>query len=145
MNDVVLSRFGIFNDGLLDTIIKNFVTGNRNLNDARYSYPRVTAYETDKELVIKATVPGLTKDDVVVQWADDILSIKYAKQSDNIKNGKEYCLREIHESSFYRALTVSQDRYDIDKIIAKVENGMLYVTMPLKEPRVVTSKTISVE
>ena len=93
-------------------------------------YPKVNISNTDKDTIIEATIPGLTKDNVKVEWKDDILTIKNNISTDKKEKDRNYYVREIHKSSFSRSFNVPSKDYNVDEIVAKVENGMLIVNIP---------------
>jgi HSP20 family protein len=96
-------------------------------------YPKVNVYNTDKDTVIEATVPGLTKDNVSVEWKDNILTIHSKTESKEETSNRNYYLREIHQSSFSRSFEVDDTNYKVDSISAKVDNGILNITLPLQK------------
>lgn len=109
-------------------------------------YPRVNIYNTENDTIVEATVPGLTKDNVKVDWAEDILTISQKNVEKKEEQSKNYSLREIHQSSFSRSFTVKSDDYNIEQIEAKVENGILKIVVPFKnKQQQSTKKMITVE
>jgi HSP20 family protein len=104
------------------------------ITDSMSTYPKVNLIDSDSESVIEASVPGLTNDQVKVEYSNGMLTV--AGESVNETEGKDasYIFRELHKRAFSRTFPVSEDIYDVDKIEAKVENGMLRVVVPKKEP-----------
>jgi HSP20 family molecular chaperone IbpA len=119
------------------------------------TYPRINCYShPGEDIIIEATVPGLTKDDLKITCTNDEknnidISIKYNKITKSTEEKPPYYYtREIHQSGFSRSVGIS--RYfcqDINLITAKVENGLLTITVPYQEykkPNSV-SKVITIE
>jgi HSP20 family protein len=112
--------------GLVD-----FDIDNRFTNTLKKSgYPKVNIVENTDNTIIEATVPGLTKNDVVVDWKNNILTLSYKKCEKTESKDKNYIVREIHQSNFSRSFTVNKLDYKVDEVTAKVENGMLTIIIP---------------
>ncbi len=99
------------------------------------TYPKVNVSDEDKELVIEAEVPGLTKDQIKVELEGGVLRIKGEKKSEDEVNKRNYVHRELKHSSFCRSFQLG-DNVDVEKITSKFENGVLEITLPKKTPEV---------
>ena len=98
--------------------------------------PAMDVYtEGDKSLVAEVQVPGFTKDDIEVNVHDGVLEIKGEKhaktEEGKDKKDRNYMVRESHES-FYRSIALPRIA-DGDNVDAHFDNGVLKVTVPLKE------------
>jgi HSP20 family protein len=98
----------------------------------KYSYPRINIQSLDNEYSIEAAVPGLTKDNVQVDYANGILTISASSQNEKNENQNGYVLRELHKSSFSRSISIDPDRCDVEAIEAGVTDGLLTVKIPKK-------------
>ena len=101
--------------------------------EQRSSYPRVDIRETREAVVVDATVPGLHKEDVSIDYEDGHLKISAEKQS---PSADEFVHREIHRSAFSRWFSVDEDTYEVGKIDASLHNGILSITIPKKDEAV---------
>lgn len=93
--------------------------------------PALDVYETDEELVVKATVPGIKAGELDVTVSQDALVIK----SDAKEEGEEeehYLLRERRSGAFHRAVALPEG-LDTEKGEATFEDGVLTVTFPKTE------------
>ncbi len=91
--------------------------------------PEVDMYETNKEVVVKANLPGCEKKDVSVDVQDNILTIKGKKEENKEVKEKDFYQREQSFGSFQRS--VSLPKYaNIDKAKASCKNGVLEVKFP---------------
>ncbi len=88
------------------------------------------AYATDEEIVILASVPGATADDVNITFEEHTLIIEGEIQAplENV----DYVLRERPFGRFRRTLNVNTP-VDIDKAEAKFESGVLTLILPKAE------------
>jgi HSP20 family protein len=80
--------------------------------------------EDDKEIVVKAELPGFDEKEIDLQLAENMLTIKADKQE---KNDEEYGYR-----SFRRSLTLPFG-IDYNKIHATYRNGVLELHIPRAE------------
>ncbi len=94
----------------------------------------VEVSETDRQVEVKAALPGVKPEDVEVSVINDMLYIK-AEHREEQKEGDEkkgYHRRELRYGSYQRtiALPVSVEP---DKAEAHFRDGMLYLTLPKAE------------
>lgn len=90
--------------------------------------------EDDKNIVAEVQAPGFDKDDIDVHVRDGILEIrgeKHEKEEDKKDKKRSYVIRESN-ASFYRSIALPKGA-DADHVDAHFENGILRVTVPLKE------------
>ncbi len=91
-------------------------------------FPPIDVYERDGELWIYAELSGMTKEDISLQFEDNVLSI-----SGNITREEEDDLRAIrterYEGTFKRSIRASYP-VDVEKITAEMTNGLLTVSLP---------------
>lgn len=99
-----------------------------------YTAPAINVIENEKEYDVELAAPGLTKEDFQVHVDEDNnLVINMEKKTEN-KEGKKhgkYLRREFSYEKFQQMLTLPEDA-EADKIVAKVENGVLDVCIPKK-------------
>ena len=99
------------------------------------SYPRIDVYEGDSELIVEATVPGLTKEQVDVLYDDDteVLTVSTKSNKTSSRANNKYKWKEIHKSFSSRRVRLPKSQYDVGNIQAEVKDGMLTVKVPTKE------------
>lgn len=90
------------------------------------AYPKVDVRETDKQFILEAEIPGLTKEQVKVEVKEDTLVIRGEKREDKEKEGK-YNIKEIKRSSFLRSFTLPPELVDKNTVQAKFQDGVLEV------------------
>jgi HSP20 family protein len=96
-------------------------------------------YSTAEEIVITASVPGVTPENVEITFEGDVLTIKGELPAplENV----DYLLRERRYGAFSRSLTFNVP-VNSDAIEATFENGLLTIVAPKAEA--VKPKTIKV-
>ncbi len=85
----------------------------------------------DKELVVEAHLPHFEDKDVDVSIDRGTLEIRAEKHEQEEDKDKKYVVRES-SSSFYRRIKLPSHA-DEAKVEAKLEHGVLKVTIPFKE------------
>ena len=94
--------------------------------------PALDVYETDEELVVKATVPGLKAGGLDVTISQDALVIKGDAEEEDEEKEEHYLLRERRSGAFHRAVALPEG-LDTEKGEATFEDGVLTVTFPKTE------------
>ena len=102
------------------------------------AYP-VDIREDQNNLYVDAELPGFTKDDVTVTFEKGVLQIN-AERKPVEAEGQQH-LTERHYTRVARSLSLPTSVAD-DKIEARLENGVLHLTLPKREE--VKPRTISV-
>jgi HSP20 family molecular chaperone IbpA len=89
--------------------------------------PRVDIYETDKELVLYADVPGVRPDDVDLRYerGELLLHGRVRPQS----HSGHVLVEEYAEGDFYRVFQIHES-IDSARIEAECKNGVLTVHLP---------------
>jgi HSP20 family protein len=106
--------------------------------------PAVDIYETDNGIVLKAELPGISKDNVSVEVKDNILTLKGERPSDpNIKE-ENYYRRERCFGTFQRSFTLQQN-IQAGLIKAAFKDGVLKIEVPRPEEEKPKQVTVNVE
>jgi HSP20 family protein len=104
--------------------------------------PTVDLYQTDDNIVVRASLPGMKADDVQISINGDLLTIKGEFKEKQDKKEKSYHLREHRYGSFERTLSLPS-LVESDKAHADFEDGILTITLPKSEaikPKMITVK-----
>ena len=107
-----------------------------------WSVPAVDMYQTDDEVVLKASIPGFKAEDVQISVTGDILTLRGEMKQEEEKKDKAWYMREQRWGSFERSVALPTAVVS-DKAKAEFENGILTVTLPKAEE--VKPKTITVK
>ena len=116
----------------LDVLVKNFFDNDSVFNkpDNRSVKHPIDIYEDDNGLTFEVACTGLNKSDVDITIEGDVLKIAYDKD-DNLKVGeKQFYHSGIKRSSFNFGWKIAR-RFELAKADAKMENGLLSITIPL--------------
>ena len=120
-----------FNDGLMPS-------GRSLLRDTF----KIDIQETDKEYCIEAELPGVKKEEIDLNVENDNLCISVNRAEESNDDSKDYIHRERRYASMSRRVRLANA--SLDKIKAKLDNGILTVTIP-KDEKANTSRKVAIE
>ena len=92
---------------------------------------RADVKETDKEYVVEAELPGVNKDDIVIELNDDVLTLGVDVKSDKNEEDNGYIYKERQTGSYRRSFHVQNIKNE--GITASYKDGLLVVTLPKAE------------
>ena len=131
----------------MDEMLRGFRTGlpvPRDLTASLADFtPAVDIVEKDREYLVKAQLPGVTKEDVKVELLNGVLTLtgerKYQKEEKNEKMHRV----ETAYGAFTRSFVVPEDVL-AEKIAADYKDGILTVRLPKTDIKKPATKTIKV-
>src|SRR5262245_48270187 len=95
--------------------------------------PPVDIYQNgDHEIVLKADVPDMTREDIDITVDKGTLTIKGEKKLSSEVKEEHYHRIERHYGSFSRSFSLPQT-VDSGKVVADYRNGVLTIRLPLRE------------
>ncbi len=131
----------------LPSVFNDFF-GNEWIEKSNSTSPAVNIIENDKTYKVELAAPGLTKNDFHIELHDDNhLTVSMEKKSEHKEEDKnnKYLRREFSYMNFRQSMILPDD-VELDKIEAKVENGVLSIDIPKKkeEEKISAPKQISI-
>ncbi len=93
--------------------------------------PRVDVTETDKEIRVRADLPGVEAKDIEVTVADGVLILRGEKKEEKEEKKENYYRSERFVGRFHREVPLPPGA-DADKIAATSAKGVVTVTIPKK-------------
>ena len=94
--------------------------------------PALDVWETDGEVVYAFDLPGLAKDEISIEVADDTLTVTGERRRETKEEGDRFFRYERRYGTFSRAVGLPAG-VDDSKIVAAYENGVLEVRVPKPE------------
>jgi HSP20 family protein len=94
--------------------------------------PTVDLYEENDDIVVKAELPGIDKNNIEVNLTDHTLTIKGEKQKEEEVKKENYYRSERSYGSLVRTLDLPKDVHS-DKVKASFKNGILEVSLSKTE------------
>jgi HSP20 family protein len=94
--------------------------------------PSIDARETDKEVIVKAELPGIDEKDIDVSVAEDCLTIRGEKKEEKERKDDGYYHVERSYGAFHREIPLPAG-VDTKDVYAGFKNGVLTVKMKKTE------------
>jgi HSP20 family protein len=91
--------------------------------------PQIEMFQREGQLIIRADLPGLKKDDVQVELRDDSVVVRGERQEERKEEREGFYRTERSYGSFYREIPLPVG-VDTDKATANFRDGVLEITMP---------------
>ena len=90
----------------------------------------VNVHEADNEVVVEALLPAVRPEDVEIQGADGVLTIR----AESTIEEREYAHQEIVRHTYLRRLALPAD-CKLDEARAEAEHGVLTIRVPIARPK----------
>ena len=123
------------NRNLVNEMMNSFLT-----NDYHENYlqncrkPAINIFESENDFRIEMMLPGFAKEDLKINFHNEMLTIKVDNKSTEGQKNEEYKLvrREFDVYNFEKQFKVPES-VKTEGIDAKFENGILNIVLPKKE------------
>ena len=93
--------------------------------------PPIDIFETEEGLVLRADLPGVTSDTLELQVQDNKLTL-FGRANAPLPDEGRIAHQEYHVGDYLRSFILSED-VDHDRISAKLNDGVLELTLPRAE------------
>ncbi len=91
--------------------------------------PPVDVFEDDEALYIRAELPGVKRDDIIIDFSDGVITITGKKPFTHDSQSENFHMIERQYGSFSRRFSVSHP-VDSQSIQAKFDAGVLEIVFP---------------
>ncbi|UCC11499.1 MAG: Hsp20/alpha crystallin family protein [candidate division WOR-3 bacterium] len=125
----------------MDRLFKTFFTGYPEEYEGIWA-PVIDIEEDKDNILVKAEIPGLKKEEIKVTVRDNVLSISGERKQEQETKDRLYHRIERSYGKFSRRISLPV-AVDADNIKANYKDGILYITLP--KPESVKPKQIEVE
>jgi HSP20 family protein len=105
--------------------------------------PSVDIYEEKNDVVVKAELPGIKKEDIDITLTDDTISISGEKRKETEVSKKDYYRWECSYGSFARSFALPTE-VQSDKVKAEFKDGVLEIRIPKSEEAVKKEKKVKI-
>jgi len=99
---------------------------------SRAMHPVVDIIETDQNYAYFVEIPGVNKADIKLMVKDGTLYLSGERKEPRFSGNYQKIREELPYGKFQRALPLPKDA-DIDRIDARYEDGILFITIDKKE------------
>lgn len=91
--------------------------------------PRIEAFERAGQFVVRADLPGLSKEDIKVEVAPGYITVEGERKVEKKEEREGYYYGECHYGSFQRAIPLPEG-VDTTRATADFHKGVLEIVMP---------------
>jgi HSP20 family protein len=91
--------------------------------------PHVDIFEDDVCVTLKAELPGVKREDIMLDVSDGVLTLSGKKVFERDNSAESFHMMERRYGFFKRSFTLSE-AVDIERIEAKYHEGVLEVVLP---------------
>lgn len=119
----------------MNSLLDDFFLPMRKVDDEKSFWswnPKVDIYDEDNHIVVKAELPGVDKNDIVVDIKDRVLTLKGERSTDNEVKEDDYYRKERSYGRFERRFALPGD-VNTDDIKAEYKDGLLKIDIPKPE------------
>jgi HSP20 family protein len=106
--------------------------------------PNVDIFEDGNDIVVKAEIPGMKKEDIEVNLTDDMITVSGEKRNEEKVEKKDYYRIERSYGSFTRSFRLPKD-VQSDKAKATFKDGVLEIRVPKTAEAISKEKKIPIE
>jgi HSP20 family protein len=126
----------------MDQLFENFFERGH-LGTAGVFEPAVEVVDNKEHVTVKAQVPGISKDNLHVDIAENALTLRGEMKDEENTDGKQYYRQEFHYGAFTRTIPLPPGLH-ADQATAELKDGVLTITIPKAEqakPKEIPIKT----
>jgi len=131
----------------MERLFNNWTLGSpgnlRTAGDWSLWTPQIETFQRGDELVIRADLPGLNKENVTVEVTDDAVIIQGERRDEFEDKGEGFFRSERTYGSFYRAVPLPEGAIT-DHVTASFKDGVLEITMPAPPREVSRGRRIEI-
>ena len=91
--------------------------------------PKVDVIDRENDILVRAEVPGVKKEDIEVTMTDDLVTIRGTAQEEEKREEGDYYYCETSRGEFSRSITLPA-HVDGNKAKASYRDGVLELTLP---------------
>lgn len=130
--------------GNMNEIFKNPLLSRIPMPEFKTRFIPVRIGEADDELILRAELPGFSKDEIKLKVTPETLIISAEKRKQSIERNKDFFRAEKGFSSASRMITLPEE-VKTERVKAKFEDGFLEVVMQKKEARKKEEKDVRID
>lgn len=95
-------------------------------------FPAVNIWTGEDDALLTAEIPGVDPEKIEVTVKNDTVTVRGARQADEVKEGESYLRQERGAGTFVRSFALPF-HVDGDKVTAQYRMGILQLTLPRRE------------
>jgi HSP20 family protein len=95
-------------------------------------HPRVNIVENEDEYLLTAEVPGVLEKDIHLEIKEGVLTLRGGTKEEKATREENYRINEFRSENFERSFRIGE-QVDPEKVVAKLEKGILRVSLGKRE------------
>lgn len=129
-NQVIMNQVTMDNE--LDEILADLTASKKSAPKLSDNEGQLTVdvFQSNKEIVIQATIGGVENNNIDISIAKDMVTIKGHRQKTEKVKQSDYFHQELYWGYFSRSIILPVD-IDVDKSKALIKNGLLTIRLPV--------------
>jgi HSP20 family protein len=117
----------------MDRLFDNFFErGPLHIGSTDTFEPPMEVADSKEHVIVRVQVPGVSKDDLHVDIAENALTLRGEMQAEEKTDGKQYYRREFRYGAFSRTIPLPPG-LQADRATAQLKDGVLTITIPKGE------------
>ena len=136
----------MFKNSWFPTVFDEFMNSDFTPSTCKTTAPAVNVKENEKEYTMEVAAPGIKKEYCRVSLNEDgnlCISIENKMEQKEEDKKQHYLRREFSYTTYQQNYSLPEDVVK-DKISARVQDGILTVTLPKQEKEAKVSKSIEI-
>lgn len=114
------------------------------LENFRFSSPRIDVYQTETEVIVKAEIPGVSKEDLNVYVDENTVRLSGETKRDEEYKDENVYRTERFYGNFSRTVPLPVEVRS-EQAKAEYKNGILSVSLPKVEPTKMKGRQINID
>lgn len=128
----------IFPRGMFDALLSDPFFSHGIADETGPGAMALDVSETEKDVIVRASLPGFTSDQVQIEVHEGVLKIHAERSEETEECGEKFSRKERYTGSLSRTITLPAQVAD-DRASAQLKDGVLTLTLP-KHERVMPKK-----
>ncbi|HSX01339.1 MAG TPA: Hsp20/alpha crystallin family protein [Candidatus Saccharimonas sp.] len=124
-NDIQNDQENVLQDDFLDTPME----GEEDWMEATEGALAVDVYQTKENVVIKAPIAGVSPDNIDIEVAEDVVTIRGERIEDREVDREHYYVQECYWGAFSRSVILPTSTI-AEKAAASLKDGVLTISIP---------------
>ena len=133
--DRLFENFGLETEWFMPRLLtrgRGLLRGKAEFTPAEWT-PRIEVFEREGQFVVRADLPGMTREDVKVEVVRDHITLEGERKEDKKEEREGYYYGECRYGAFYRVIPLPEG-VDTTRATAEFRKGVLEIVMPKTTP-----------
>jgi len=116
----------------MEVVLRSIAPEFDTFGNERELAPQVDITEDADSIEVKTELPGMNRDDIGIDIANGVLTIKGEKKEEVNEKNRTWHRREVRYGNFCRSFSLPTD-VKVEETTASYDNGILKIVLPKEE------------